>query len=386
MVVLAAPAAGMWTDDPPVTTAGACTTCCWWARSRGFPLTPPAPPPPPSPPPFPSRSSLSLVWKRLRERRLNVRRRKPIIFPIHEARRSVPRPRKLLHTTAGAAGVLLLPPPPPPPPPRGEESLSRRGGDFRAAAQSSDWMSAAAERLRPHTNETDTDRATSGPPTIQPGVDDRTLSRKHTQPSSSSCPVLSRAPASCSAWLAVAHRLWNPGEIPSDAPQWEPLSHTGPEVVGGGRAAGEEEGSVVTSGPVPDPCCLVPLVPTGRSESTPASQVKVNQRNWTNRVICACVKAQRRTNFCSSRLADPSASVNQRHLSVTSPPGGRREGVDHSRLIVVPKVGSEVPQGSLEGFQEVLHSRMIVYVAGLYPGTAETLRPDMSQNKQSTET
>ena len=174
MVVLAAPAAGMWTDAPPVTTAGACTTCCWWARSRGFPLT--APPPPPSPPPLPSRSSLSLVWKRLRERRLNVRRRKPIIFPIHEARRSVPRPWKLLHTTAGV--LLLLPPPPP----RGEESLSRHGGDFRAADQSSGWMSAAAERLRPHTNETNTDRATSGPPTIQSGVDDRTLSRKHTNP------------------------------------------------------------------------------------------------------------------------------------------------------------------------------------------------------------
>ncbi|KAM3614104.1 uncharacterized protein V6R79_010282 [Siganus canaliculatus] len=76
------------------------------------------------------------------------------------------------------AGVLLLLPPPPSPPPaaaapprppQGEESLSRHGGDFRAA--SSGWM---------------------------------TLSRKCTQPSSSSsssspCPVLSRAPASCSA-------------------------------------------------------------------------------------------------------------------------------------------------------------------------------------------
>lgn len=133
---------------------------------------------------------------------------------------------------------------------------------------------------------------------------------------------------------------------------------------GGGGQAGME-GSVVTSGPVPDPRSLLPLIPTGRSESSPTSQVKVNQRNWTNRVICACVKAQRRTNFCSSRLADPSVSVNQRHLSVTSPP---REGVDHSRLIVVPKVGSEVPPGSLEDSQVVLSGRMIVYAAGPYPG------------------
>lgn len=53
---------------------------------------------------------------------------------------------KLFRTTVAAAGVLLLllALPPPPRPPRGEESLSRHGGDFRAADQSSGWMSAAA--------------------------------------------------------------------------------------------------------------------------------------------------------------------------------------------------------------------------------------------------
>lgn len=154
MAVLAVPAAGMWTGAPPVTTAGAWTTCCWWARSRGFPDTPPPAPPPP---PLPSRSSPSLVWSR--ERRLNVRRRKLIIFLIHRAGKSSGLcPLRVFHT---AVSLFLLRPPPPPSPPRppwGEESLSRHGGDFRAAAQSSGWMSAAAaaaERgLRPHTNST----------------------------------------------------------------------------------------------------------------------------------------------------------------------------------------------------------------------------------------
>lgn len=94
---------------------------------------------------------------------------------------------KLFHPAVAAAGVLLLLlalPPQPPRPPRGEESLSRHGRDFRAADQSSGWMSAAAAGgLQPHTNETNTDR----PPTIRPGVNDKTLSRKCKQ-SSSSCP------------------------------------------------------------------------------------------------------------------------------------------------------------------------------------------------------
>lgn len=46
-------------------------------------------------------------------------------------------------------------------------------------------------------------------------------------------PVLSSPVHLPPALPAVAHRLRNPGEIPSDAPQWEPLSHPGAEEGGG---------------------------------------------------------------------------------------------------------------------------------------------------------
>lgn len=220
MMLLAVPAAGMWTDAPPLTTAGAWTTCCWWARSRGFPVTPPAPPPAP-PPPLPSRSSLSLVWKRDRERRLNVRRRKPIIFLIHKARWSVLCLSKLFHTTVAAAEVLLLLPSPPPRPLRGEESLSRHGGDFRAADQSSGWMSAAARGLQPHTNESNTDRPTRRQPidfqSFSP-VWTTGLSRKYStnRPPRLSCPLQ----CTCLLFSSLLRTdSNNHGEIPTDAPQ-----------------------------------------------------------------------------------------------------------------------------------------------------------------------
>lgn len=70
MAALLLPAAGMCTTVPPVTTAGA-GICCWCAWSARF-----TPRPPPS--------SSSDGRKRLRERRLNVLRRKPIIFQVKE--------------------------------------------------------------------------------------------------------------------------------------------------------------------------------------------------------------------------------------------------------------------------------------------------------------
>lgn len=57
--------------------------------------------------------------------------------------------------------------------------------------------------LQPHTNESNTDRPRRRQPvdfqSFGPVVNGRTLSRKYRQPSSSPCPVLSRAPASCFA-------------------------------------------------------------------------------------------------------------------------------------------------------------------------------------------
>lgn len=121
MLLLAVPAAWMWAEPPPVTTAGAWTTCCWWGRSKGFPVTPPAPAPP-----LLSRSTLSLVAKR----RLNVRRRNPIIF------------LRLRVVSAGSAPRCEFPPPPPSFTFGGKESL-RRIGDLslpQAAAGDSGRM------------------------------------------------------------------------------------------------------------------------------------------------------------------------------------------------------------------------------------------------------
>lgn len=308
MVVLAAPAAGMWTDAPPVTTAGACMTCCWWARSKGFPVTPPAPPPPPSPPSFPSRSSLSLVWKRLRERRLNVRRKKPIIFLIHKTRRSVLRPWKLFHTAVGAAGVLfLLPPPPPPRPPRREESLSRHGGDFRAADQSSGWMSAAAGGLQPHTNETNTDSL----PRRQP-VDHQsfgpvwTTGLSHGNTNSPPPPPLS-CPFPCTC-LLLCSLLRTDSKIPEKS---RPTLRSGTPWVTRGRGGRRK---VLSPLDRTGPRWLLLLVPTGESKlvyltgkSQPTKLDK--QRDLRLRKNTA-------QNKLLFRQADPSVSVNQRHLSV----------------------------------------------------------------------
>ncbi|KAF3839779.1 hypothetical protein F7725_018496 [Dissostichus mawsoni] len=119
---------------PPADHGGCMHDLLLMGQEQGVPGHPSCPP----------SSSPLTVPLRLRERRLNVRRRKPIIFLIHKVRRSLLCPGKVFHTTGGEAGVLLLllSPPPPPRPPRGEESLSRHGGDFRAADQSSGWMSA----------------------------------------------------------------------------------------------------------------------------------------------------------------------------------------------------------------------------------------------------
>lgn len=89
MAALLLPAAGMCTTVPPVTTTGPGICCCWYAWSAVF-----TPRPPPS--------SSSDGRKRLRERRLNVLRRKPIIFQMKEkagqsdaANRGKSRPRSV---------------------------------------------------------------------------------------------------------------------------------------------------------------------------------------------------------------------------------------------------------------------------------------------------
>lgn len=107
-----------------------------------------------------------------------------------------------IHTTVAAAGQLLLlllqpPPPAPPRPPRGKESLGGHGGDFRAADQSSGWMSAAAGgsgRILIKLTRID-HRGSNQLISSHPVPCGR---QKHRPPS---CPVLclSRAPASCSA-------------------------------------------------------------------------------------------------------------------------------------------------------------------------------------------
>lgn len=103
MLLLAVPAAWMWAEPPPVTTAGAWTTCCWWGRSKGFPVTPPAPP-------LLSRSTLSLIAKR----RVNVRRRNPIIFLWSTRRAAACRVREKCSTLVIPAALSVRPP-------RGEE-------------------------------------------------------------------------------------------------------------------------------------------------------------------------------------------------------------------------------------------------------------------------
>lgn len=173
-------------------------------------------------------------------------------------------------------------------------------------------------------------------------MDDRAVLRKYTQPSSSSspCPVRSRAPASCSArccaqtlksrtipvrrsaaGLQKSHKSWEGGKVLTPLDRARTLVEV----------------------------CWCFFSPANRNLTT--SQVRVNQRNWANRVICACVKTQRRTNFCSSRQTDPSEPDNQRHLSVMYPPG---VGILHnessgSRVQWGQRVTWVFPGGSQDG-------------------------------------
>ncbi|KAI4810650.1 hypothetical protein KUCAC02_013588 [Chaenocephalus aceratus] len=251
---------------PPLTTAGACNDLLLMGQEQGFPVTPPAPPPPPPPPPppLPSRSSLSLVWKRLRERRLNVRRRKPIIFLIHKVRRSLLCPGKVFHTTGGEAGVLLLllSPPPPPRPPRGEESLSRHGGDFRTADQSFGWMS-AGDPSRILMKLTQKDHRGANQLINWPGVNDSHGNTSSPPPP----PVLSSscAPASCFACCCAPTLKYrrNPNR------RFRRGSHTGP-----GR--GSKDWSPLHRNPGGG-CCLFP--PANRNYLTAAP---VNQRHLSD--------------------------------------------------------------------------------------------------------
>lgn len=196
-------------------------------------------------------------------------------------RRSLLCPGKVFHTTGGEAGVLLLllSPPPPPRPPRGEESLSRHGGDFRTADQSFGWMS-AGDPSRILMKLTQKDHRGANQLINWPGVNDSHGNTSSPPPP----PVLSSPVHLPPALLAVAHRLSNTGEIPTDA------SAVG---VTQGREGGVKTGHLFTGTPG-----VVVAYSHRRTETT--SQVKVNQRNWTNSVFCACVKTQRRTNFCSS--------------------------------------------------------------------------------------
>ncbi|KAK5862324.1 hypothetical protein PBY51_017734 [Eleginops maclovinus] len=133
--------------------------------------------------------------------------------------------------------------PPPPRPPRGEESLSRHGGDFRAADQSSGWMS-AGDSSRILMKLTQKDHRGANQLINWPGVNDSHGNTSNPPPP----PVLSSPVHLPPALLAVAHRLSNPGEIPTDAPQWE--SH----------GAGEGKESLITS--APEPGGLLLLIPT----------------------------------------------------------------------------------------------------------------------------
>lgn len=239
MMLLAVPAAGMCTDAPAVTTAGAWTTCCWWARSKGVPSSPPpAAPAPPSPPPPaaappPSRSSLSLVWKRLRERRLKVRRRKPIIFPPLGAL-VANRVRVLLHSPPAVAAAAAEASFSSSAAPRGrgvtEQAPGRLQGD-QITPSSSGWMSG----LQPHTNESrrgstavhSSSRVAARGASLSGG----TLTTVTTVPQHTPThPVRSSAvhlPACLLAPLAVAHRQRIPRRnLHLGAPQWDSQSST----------------------------------------------------------------------------------------------------------------------------------------------------------------
>lgn len=117
-------------------------------------------------------------------------------------------------------------------------------------------------------------------------------------------PVLSRAPASCFARCCA----------PTLKSRRNPVRRSA-EGVTRGRGGGRKVLSPLDRTPVVVVAYSHRRTETslpGLPEST--SQVKVNQRNWTNRVDCACVQTQRRTNFCRSDRPRP---THHRPLSAT---------------------------------------------------------------------
>ncbi len=95
MASLLLPAAGMWTTAPPVTTIGAWITCCWCACSTAFP-------------PLLVPSCSSDVRKRRFDRRLNVLRRKPIIFSPRDSA-LINQGKRHRYRSAQEEGIQLFP-------------------------------------------------------------------------------------------------------------------------------------------------------------------------------------------------------------------------------------------------------------------------------------
>lgn len=115
MASLLLPAAGMWTTAPPVTTVGAWITCCWWACSWWACST--------AFPPLPVPSSSSDVRKRRFDRRLNVLRRKPIIFSPRDSA-LINQGKRHRYRTAQEEGIQLFP----------RLSATKKGGVYRTEA------------------------------------------------------------------------------------------------------------------------------------------------------------------------------------------------------------------------------------------------------------
>lgn len=77
-------------------------------------------------------------------------------------------------------------------------------------------------------------------------------------------------------------------------------------------------------------------------------------------MICACVKTQHITNFCSSRLADPSTPANQRHLSAMDAPG---LGINQSRSLLGSQGGVRgAPGGAFPSIMMVIYNPLLFRV------------------------